>query len=77
MGLSAEQHHNLVVNQIKIFDCDPEKCQPNGTTMSDITLSDIIFVAVSSRTPTCLYYERSIYSILSCQEISLDMSQRL
>ena len=34
------------LNQIKIFDCDPEKCQPIGTTMSDIALSDIIFVAV-------------------------------
>ncbi len=34
------------LNQIKIFDCDPEKCQPFGITMSDIALSDIIFVAV-------------------------------
>ena len=43
-------------NKVIVFDIDPEKCVPLGTTLNDVAVADIVFVAVptpSKKDGTC------------------------
>lgn len=43
-------------NKVVVYDIDPEKCVPLGTTLNDVAVADIIFVAVptpSRKDGTC------------------------